>query len=263
MNGSEDEQHDAHLMCYIEARFADAVANAYDRHLAAAGSTGAKVTSARRARRSSGVPVAATDEGQYDEHVRAYRAYTDAPVYGESYRARARQAYVAELADAWKNPSPVSSSFPGDDDAFFRAVMVYHERGDIDLLLDLVRSDQLMHLSDENREHLAGLVKLVDARSRPRRKATPGGEHLRWEDLTYVATWLAEHRIDAIKAAVGKDGISAVNRAAVIEATAQEVESWHVMRGKPQLKRTRMLELLRGPKSRRLKAQLLIRGIRR
>jgi hypothetical protein len=39
MNGSDDEQHDAHVMCYIEARFGDAVANAYDRHFAAAGST--------------------------------------------------------------------------------------------------------------------------------------------------------------------------------------------------------------------------------
>jgi hypothetical protein len=60
MNGSDDEQHDAHVKCYRIA-FAvadgDAVAAAYDKHLAKAGST--------------------------DERDAAYRAYVERQQRGE------------------------------------------------------------------------------------------------------------------------------------------------------------------------------------
>jgi hypothetical protein len=42
MNGSADEQHDAHVKCYriaVAVAYGDAVAAAYDKHLAKAGST--------------------------------------------------------------------------------------------------------------------------------------------------------------------------------------------------------------------------------
>jgi hypothetical protein len=42
MNGSDDEQHDAHVKCYriaVAVADGDAVEAAYDKHLAKAGST--------------------------------------------------------------------------------------------------------------------------------------------------------------------------------------------------------------------------------
>ena len=42
MNGSDDEQHDAHVKCYriaVAVAYGDAVEAAYDKHLAKAGST--------------------------------------------------------------------------------------------------------------------------------------------------------------------------------------------------------------------------------
>jgi hypothetical protein len=81
MNGSDDEQHDAHVKCYritVAVAYGDAVAAAYDKHLAKAGST--------------------------DERDVAYRAYVD--------------RVSSARKDAPPTSSP--EQLPGDEGAFIR-----------------------------------------------------------------------------------------------------------------------------------------------
>jgi hypothetical protein len=115
MNGSDDEQHDAHVKCNrlaVAVAYGDAVARAA-RGVGALGAArrrprgregneggayahGAKVTGPRRTRRRGGAPVAETDDEHYCEHVKHFR------------RARVEAAYRASvdlLITAWKeNP---------------------------------------------------------------------------------------------------------------------------------------------------------------
>jgi len=101
MNGSDDEQHDAHVKCYriaVAVADGDAVVAAYDKHLAKAGST--------------------------DERDAAYRAYVE----------RVSSAWK----DA--PPTSPPEQLPGDEGAFIRSVTALRERHDIGPLLHFADS---------------------------------------------------------------------------------------------------------------------------
>jgi hypothetical protein len=171
------------------------------------------------------------------------------------------------LAERVGEPPPELEVVPAPD-AFFQAMMVLAECNDIEpLKAFFLLASRGRHLSAADCSTLAVLLSQWHARlpAKPAKKAgkagkakktTKGGRrfiHERWETPVYVATWVAEHRIKAIKTAAGINALSAADRAAIIEATAQEFESsWYFMRNEPPLDRARMTELLRGPKTRRL-----------
>ncbi len=170
----------------------------------------------------------------------------------EDKRDASLRAYEERLSNAWRDPPPPASSFqfPGDEGAFFQAVMAYHECGDIVPLMDFLRSDR--PLSAENRRNLAGLIEILHARSRPRRPGRPGGKLMRWQDLTYVATFLVESRLNAWREENGTRKVPDAVRDQLVESTIRDTKGWAMMRGKPPLDPERIRTLLREPKARRL-----------
>jgi hypothetical protein len=210
MNGSDDEQHDAHVKCYriaVAVAYGDAVAGAYDKHLAKAGST--------------------------DERDAAYLAY------------------VERVSSAWKDAPPISlpEHLPGDQGAFIRAVTALRECDDIGPLLHFAESGR--QLSAVN---LTALIRLLHARSLPRRRGQPG-KHMRWADPNYVAAWLVEHiDLPAWKREQGRGNVSAADKEEIIKARIHNMKTtWAMLKGKPRaLSYTRIAELLRGSKKFRL-----------
>jgi hypothetical protein len=210
MNGSDDEQHDAHVRCYriaVAVAYGDAVAAAYDKHLAKAGST--------------------------EERDAAYREY------------------VERVSSAWKDAPPTSppEQLPGDEGAFIRAVTALREHDDIGPLLHFAESGS--QLSAVN---LTALIRLLHARSLPRRRGHPG-MHMRWADPNYVAAWLVEQiDLPAWKREHGRGNVSAVGKEEVIKARIHNMRTtWAMMKGKPRaLSFKRITELLRGSKKFRL-----------
>jgi hypothetical protein len=186
----------------------------------------------------------------------------------DDYNLAAAAAFL--LAGRRAPPEPdTEAPAPDDDQAVLqRAFMAWGEREDMRPLISffLTRSEGVggeagFHLTSGDCGTLAVLLAQLSGRPRAARKADRGKSgkagrryiHERWANPTYVATLIAEHRINKIKAAAGVSELSAADRAAVVEATAQEMEyGWHFLRGKPKLDRARMVELLRGPRSRRL-----------
>ena len=167
-------------------------------------------------------------------------------------REASYRAYEESVSNAWKDPLPLASSvqFSGDDGAFLMAVTAWHERDDIVPLLNFVKSDR--PLSDEIRRNLAGLIEILHVRSRPRRSGNPGGKHLRWQDPTYVATYLAEDLLNRWRQETGKRRVPAKKTEEIVEAIISQTKNWAMMRGEPPLDPERMKTLLRESKDRRL-----------
>jgi hypothetical protein len=169
----------------------------------------------------------------------------------EDKREASLRAYEERVSNAWKDPPPASSfQFPGDEGAFFHAVMACHEFDDIVPLLDFLRSDR--PLSAENRRNLAGLIEILHARSRPRRPGKPGGKIMRWKDPTYVATFVVETRLNAWRKEHGTRKVPDAVRDQLVESTIRDTAGWAMMQGKPTLDPERITTLLRESKARRL-----------
>jgi hypothetical protein len=186
----------------------------------------------------------------------------------DDYNRIAAAAFL--LAGRLAPPQPdTEAPAPDDDEAVLhRAFMAWGERGDMQPLISFFQTRSVgvggghgFYLTPGDLGILAVLLAQLSGRHRTARKADKeksgkAGRRFiyeRWANPTYVATLIVEHRINKIKAAAGVSELSAADRAAVVEATSQEMEyGWHFLRGKPKLDRARMMELLRGPRSRRL-----------
>jgi hypothetical protein len=163
----------------------------------------------------------------------------------EGERGAAYREYDEQVSTAWKKST---ASVTGDE--FLDAAMALHERNDIAPLLAFVRSDR--PLSSENRDNLARLIKFLHARSQPRREGKPGGKHLRWQKPEYVAAFLVDQFKEAWRREHGKDNVPATQEAKFVDAVIHQMGTWAMMRGKPPLRRERIIALLREPKDRRL-----------
>jgi hypothetical protein len=160
-------------------------------------------------------------------------------------RAESHRDYEKRTTDAWKENAPTAPT----GDKFHDAVMVLHEKYDTGPLLTFLRSDRA--LSSADRENLARLIDLLHAVGQARRAGKPGGKHLRWRMPNYIAAYLVERRLAALKQN-GRRYISAGEKQKEIDEVMSEMKGWALTQGKRQPDSERILELLRGSKKLRL-----------
>lgn len=112
----------------------------------------------------------------------------------------ARKTYEAGLRNAWRQQvlpmvevaEAMATLEPTDDGlALFAASMALHERRDVGPLVGILRSER--PLSREARDSIAGLLELLHARGKPRRRGRPNTKKAgAWKNNAQVAAYLAK-----------------------------------------------------------------------
>jgi len=133
------------------------------------------------------------------------------------------------------------------------ALRAWSERDDIGPLLDLLEAVATVPspLPVDQVKVLIGVIRILHAKQKKRSRGKPSGSFWQWQDPNYVVAWFAESRIATWKYQNGKTAIPASKRAEIVIEVVDNVRRWQfAKRKRPSV--GRVLELLRGPKRRRL-----------
>jgi hypothetical protein len=133
------------------------------------------------------------------------------------------------------------------------ALGAWPECDNIEPLLELLEAVANMPspLPADRVKVLIGVIRILHAKQQKRPRGKPAGSLQQWQDPNYVAAWFAENRIATWKYQNGKTNIPESKRTEIVIEVVDYVRGWDFARRKsPSV--GRVLELLRGPKSRRI-----------
>jgi hypothetical protein len=160
-------------------------------------------------------------------------------------RANTLAALERRSRNAWKSRSATT---PRSGNPFLDALIALHQRHDIEPLLAIVGSGHPL----TPRDHLVRLLELLHALGQARRPGKPSGEHLRWQNPNYIAAYLVDRRLNALRQATGRRRVSVTETERAVHAVINEMRGWALTQGKRLPRKERVLQLLREPKHRRL-----------
>jgi hypothetical protein len=194
----------------------------------------------------SGKPVA-IDVPPYGEHVEEYYRIV------EYRRIVATALDLAERLGVPPEPDVEAPAVPGDDEtAFLQAMMALAgDRKDIEPLTAFLLAGRSLTRADKGT--LAVLLSRWHARLYPNPKGgRPRYVHERWEKPHYIAAKIARGWLEAWRVEHGKKQIPKKISDKIVGDVCREIERWAFIRGKPRLKRERVHQLLRKPRTRGL-----------
>ena len=155
------------------------------------------------------------------------------PAVHEAYEERNRR-----LGEAWKAPLQATDVWEARDAAdpasvalhkamivtVHKAMMTYHQTGEIEPLLATLRSPGAMACVDP--ESLCRLIELLDAGGRPLKAGGPGAYLAKWKNPQMVAALMAEILFAIWRATNGKWQIPPYERDAIVDKVIERMPAY-------------------------------------